>query len=301
MPGLDSVSAYTLHLGDCLEVMPGIPSGSIDFIFTDPPYPYIKREYGYWTEETWLPMMQEVVRQGRRILKPHGSMVMVLQPNSEKVGKMRLWLWRFLLWCGENWNIVQDAYWWNTAAQPSGHTHRNVGLIRGSIKVFIWLGPDDCYRDQVSVLWGAGDWLKTQKTEQRALEKMPSGYTIRRGRVAATALIRGGVTPFNVLPVASESNGAGAKGHGAGTPLRVTDWWIRYLTRPGDTVLDCFNGSGTTGVAALKLGRKCIGIEKMEKYHLISQERIGQTEREIREAQITRERQPYLMNIEAVR
>jgi hypothetical protein len=36
-------------------------------------------------------------------------MVIILQPNSEQVGKMRLWLWDFVAWAGREWNLVQDG------------------------------------------------------------------------------------------------------------------------------------------------------------------------------------------------
>lgn len=284
--------AYTLHLGDCLEVMPSIPSGSVDAIFTDPPYPYIKREYGYWTEETWLPMMQEVVRQGRRILAPHGSMVMVLQPNSEKVGKMRPWLWKFMVWCCEEWNIVQDAYWWNYTTIPNVHTQSEYGLMRPSVKYFIWLGADNCYRNQVEVLWSESVRNAENRLRGNNLEYGQSGYSVRHNRIGETTSGKGGVSPFNLLPI---GNTQGRNGHGAGTPLKLADWWLRYISKPGDTVLDTFSGTATTGIAALKLGRKYIGIERMGEYHEVSQTRLSQVEQELREAQIAKERQPYLM------
>lgn len=282
------MGGYALHLGDCLEVMPGIPDGSIDFIFTDPPYPYIKREYGYWTEETWLPMMQEVVRQGRRILKPHGSMVMVLQPNSEKVGKMRPWLWKFMVWCCEEWGIVQDAYWWNYVVLPSGVcSPRERGLMRPSVKPLIWLGESGCYREQDKVLWEVSKDTFARKSAEKLRHSHPSGQGYNHENSVKTPIERGGSTPYNLLPIrgvaAHES-----EGHGSQTPLELTDWWLRYLSKPGDTILDPFNGSGTTGVAALKLDRKYIGIERMERYIEVSQERL---EQELR--------QPIQMSFEA--
>ena len=62
--------------------------------------------------------MKTVVIEGRRVLKPTGSMVIILQPNFEKVGKMRLWLWEFVAWAGREWNLVQDVYWWSFDAMP---------------------------------------------------------------------------------------------------------------------------------------------------------------------------------------
>ena len=50
--------------------------------------------------------------------------------------------------------------------------------------------------------------------------------------------------------------------------------FIRIHTNENDTVLDCFMGSGTTGVAAINLRRKFIGIEKNAEYFNIAKERI---------------------------
>src|SRR5262249_36650688 len=54
--------------------------------------------------------------------------------------------------------------------------------------------------------------------------------------------------------------------HEAKFPVELPRRVIQLLTAPGDVVLDCFTGSGTTAVAAAMLGRKYIGIEKEAKY-----------------------------------
>jgi hypothetical protein len=105
------IQATTLIHGDCRTEMKKIASGTIDAIITDPIYPEVSREYGRITEEQWHALMREVVKECRRVLKPNGSAVFILGPNSEKVGKMRLWPWEFLLWAGREWNLVQDCYW----------------------------------------------------------------------------------------------------------------------------------------------------------------------------------------------
>jgi len=62
--------------------------------------------------------------------------------------------------------------------------------------------------------------------------------------------------------------------HPAQKPLEVMLWCIKHST--GQTILDPFMGSGTTGVAAVKLGRKFIGIEIEPKYFDIACRRIGE-------------------------
>ena len=87
-----------------------------------------------------------------------------------------------------------------------------------------------------------------------------------RGRYRA-----GGTTPLNLFPL---SNSVNKTTHGATTPLLLADWWVRYLTKPGDIVLDPFSGTGTMGVAALQSGRSYLGFETVEEYHLIAKGRL---------------------------
>ena len=129
----------TLYHGDCIEVMRGLTDASINAVITDPPYPEIDREYGRMTEEAWWDMMMGVCAEVRRLLKPTGSAVFILQPNSRKVGSMRGWLWKFMAWVCQDWNMVQDAYWWNIVTMPTIHSTQ-YGLMRGSLKPCVWAG-----------------------------------------------------------------------------------------------------------------------------------------------------------------
>jgi len=55
-------------------------------------------------------------------------------------------------------------------------------------------------------------------------------------------------------------------------------WLVALTTRRGETVLDPFMGSGTTGVAAVQQGRQFVGIEREPKYFEIACERIRQAQ-----------------------
>jgi DNA modification methylase len=57
-------------------------------------------------------------------------------------------------------------------------------------------------------------------------------------------------------------------------PLPLMESLVRDFTDPGDLILDPFAGSGTTGVAAIRLGRRFIGWEKDPKYHTIAVKRL---------------------------
>jgi DNA modification methylase len=64
--------------------------------------------------------------------------------------------------------------------------------------------------------------------------------------------------------------------HPTQKPVSLMQWCIRRLKRTSETILDPFMGSGTTGVAAVKLGRKFIGIEIEPRYFDIAVRRISE-------------------------
>ena len=71
-------------------------------------------------------------------------------------------------------------------------------------------------------------------------------------------------------------------GHPTVKPLGIVQNLITNSSEPGATVLDTFMGSGTTAVACLKTGRNYIGFELDEGWHTIAQQRIAETEAQIR-------------------
>lgn len=62
--------------------------------------------------------------------------------------------------------------------------------------------------------------------------------------------------------------------HPCPKPIKWMEWSVNRASLPGETVLDCFAGSGTTGLACLRLGRSFVGIEKQEAYFDIAVRRI---------------------------
>lgn len=269
------ISAATLLHGDCRTELKTLAAASVDAIITDPIYPEVQREYGRMSEADWLDLMKVVVRESRRVLKPRGSAVFILQPNSEKLGKMRLWLWEFVSWAGREWNLVQDAYWWAFDAMPLGGTHRTIGLMRPSVKWCVWLGEPTCYRCQDKVLWTPSQAVSARHRSDIALRIGPSGKHFRNSTIARAADERGGTTPFNLLPVPAGGHIGGAEGHPAVTPYELARWWAKYLLPAGGVLLDPFVGSGTMLQAGLDEGAgRVIGIDREKKYLEIARRRI---------------------------
>ena len=276
---IEGRASYALHHGDCLPWLDTLPAASVDAVVSDLPYAEIDRDYGRMTEAQWEEFAHAVVRKSLRVLKPRGSAVFIVQPNSERVGRMRAWCFRFLAWCADDLvretggrvGMVQDSWWWNTAAIPTVHCHRDKGLMRPSLKPCVWIGPVDCYRAQDEVLWTQSQSSVAQSKGNDALRVSPSGMSRRAGRINSVAMERGGTTPYNVLPVANvnSTDSAAANGHGAGTPYDLAAWWVRYLCPKGGVVADPCGGTMTMGLAAVRHGRRFIGCEK-EAHHFAS-------------------------------
>lgn len=102
-------------------------------------------------------------------------------------------------------------------------------------------------------------------------KKRPSGHDISK-RFAED---KGGAIPPNLLQIPNtESNSKylryrqmiGISGHPARFPERLPEFFIQFLTDPGDIVLDVFAGSNTTGAVAETLGRKWVAYEIEHSY-----------------------------------
>ena len=79
----------------------------------------------------------------------------------------------------------------------------------------------------------------------------------------------------DMVEVCTSSNERGGE-HPAAYPVPLAEWMARLVTEPGQTVLDPFMGSGTTGVACVQTGRKFIGCEIDPTYYAIAERRIAE-------------------------
>lgn len=100
------------------------------------------------------------------------------------------------------------------------------------------------------------------------------------GFVCSQPLFYYGKDPYLARGMGSRPNGfstterAEQNGHPCPKPIGQTRWMVNRVSFEGQTILDPFMGSGTTGVAAIQLGRKFIGIEREARYFEIAVKRI---------------------------
>ena len=261
------IAATTLIHADVLDALRDMPPAIADVMLFDCPYPCIKRPYGTMTEEEWHDLMEWVLYYGHKIAKPQGSIVVILQPNKETVGRMRRWPYQFVSWATQmwrDWGLVQDHYSFLPNAIPCAGADRKGGLMRQSVKWAVWLGRADCHRNQDAVLEEPAEaTLDNYRTDHRSKRHL-GPHCINRDTFRRTLEERGGVTPHNMLTVRT---GSSNHGHPAITSYELANWWCRYVLPPGGVLLDPFCGTGTTLLAALDCGAsRVIGIDKEVTY-----------------------------------
>ena len=83
--------------------------------------------------------------------------------------------------------------------------------------------------------------------------------------------------PINsVVTMSSNSGNKFSKNHRAVMKKELADYFIENFTKKGDTVLDPFNGIGTTSVSCIDLGRNYVGFELDKEYYETSLKRISE-------------------------
>lgn len=120
-------------------------------------------------------------------------------------------------------------------------------------------------------VWGGNYFSKVLPVSRGWLiwDKLNDGRDFGEAEIAWTNL-DSVIRRFKYRPI----NMDGGKVHPTQKPVALMKWCIEKLTNPGDTILDPFMGSGTTGVACMHTGRNFIGIELDPNYYQIAEKRI---------------------------
>ncbi|NPV76303.1 MAG: site-specific DNA-methyltransferase [Anaerolineae bacterium] len=269
------------YLGDALELMAGLPADSIDLVVTSPPFALQrKKEYGNHDQEVYVDWLLGFTQEIKRILKPSGSFVIDLGGAYQKGRPIRsLYNYRVLIrLCDEQgWNLAEEFFWFNPAKLPSPIEWVNKRKIRAkdAVNTVWWLSKIDNPKANITnVLAPYSDRMKrllTNSEKYYTPKKRPSGHDIS-GRFGED---KGGAIPSNLLQIPNtESNSqylrfckiVGSRGHPARFPQKLPEFFINFLTDLGDTVLDIFAGSNTTGATAEALCRQWMAFELDQRY-----------------------------------
>ena len=216
----------------------------------------------------------------QRKLRDDGSFVLDLGGAYQKgIPARSLYNFRVpIRFCDElGFFLAEDFYWFNPSKLPSPIEWVNKRKMRAkdSVNTVWWFSKTEWPKaDVTQVLAEYSDRMKKLLKDPDGFyspKKRPSGHDIGRGFKKENK----GAIPSNLLQIAnSESNGkyssrckaVGAKQHPARFPAKLPEFFIRFLTDPGDLVVDIFAGSNTTGWVAEKEGRQWLAFDKEREY-----------------------------------
>jgi site-specific DNA-methyltransferase (adenine-specific) len=241
---------YSLHHGDCLDILPTLEAQSVDAVICDPPYgtTACKWDSVIPFEPMWAAL--------KRVIKPRGAIVLfgsqpftsVLVVSNVKQFK-HSWVW----------DKSQVSNPQLAKVQPLRTTEDICVFGTGKVTY----NPQGLSTDVAHIVKRRGDWQKTLSANRRLghIKKMAEHYEQTYTNY-----------PKNILKFPTKRSGVL---HATQKPIDLMEYLVKTYTNAGDTVLDFTFGSGTTGAACGNLGRRFVGIEKDAEYFALGSERIA--------------------------
>jgi len=247
----------TLIQGDCLEKMKDIQDGSIDLTVTSPPYDNLRTYNGSldWGDHVWKPVIQELFR----VIKQGGVVVWVVGDATVKGSETGTSFRQALYFMECGFNLHDTMIYHKKNYVPL--THNRYEQCFEYMFVFSKGRPKTFNGVKIPVLGVSGGDCFVQK--DGTTRKAHGERGVKKEKLLTN--------------VFSYATGQLRNGHPAPFPEKLARDHILSWSNEGDTVLDPFMGSGTTGKMAVLNKRNFIGIEKDAGYFKIAESRINDT------------------------
>ena len=249
---------FELLLGDACECLNNIEDNSIDLIVTSPPYDNLRKYNGAgdnWTHSKF----QCIANNLARVLKHGGVIVWVVNDKTEKGSKSGTSFRQALYFMEIGLNLNDTMIWRKTNPMPQVKQPRYSSCFeymfvfsKGTPKTF-------------------NPIMRECKLGGKLYDSTAKNMDGESGRHKLTYNVNKEMVDYNIWDIAVAQN---KTSHPAVYPIEIPLKHIQSWSNEGDVVLDPFMGSGTTGLAALELNRKFIGIELNEEYFELSKQRI---------------------------
>ena len=241
-----------LRKGNCLEVMKGIETGSIDAIITDPPYGTTACK---WDSVIDFDLMWE---QLNRVIKPNGAILLFsAQPFTSALIMSNIKNYKY------NWV-------WDKKSATGGQFARKQPMRRTE-DICLFYEKQCTYSPQLEDK--EKKYIRYIKKDYKNNSKHISNTKSFSTNANTRTIPEDKKYPSNIISISKGSNKK--KVHPTQKPIELMEYLIKTYTNENETVLDFTMGSGSTGVAAKNLNRNFIGIEQDENYFDIATERIN--------------------------
>jgi len=251
--------------------MQDLPGDCVDLVVTSPPYAdNRKKTYGGIPHDKYNEWFLPISREVLRILKPSGTFILNIK---EKVvgGERSTYVLELILEMRkQGWLWTEEFIWHKKNSFPGKWSNR----FRDSWERCLQFNKGRkfaMYQDAVKVPIGSWAQSRLKNLSETDLTRDEAKNNSGFGKKIANWLDKDMVYPTNVLHLPTECSN---KNHSAAFPEELPSWFIKLFTQEGDLVLDPFVGSGTSAVAAKKLGRDYIGIDIMREYCDLSESNL---------------------------
>jgi DNA modification methylase len=288
-----------IYCGDARKLLPQVEPNSIACSVWSPPY-FVGKTYERYLKSYmgWREMLEQVVRLHYDIIRPGGFVViniadvlcfadpMMPRFQAETVNQRRSPVTRddvlrakgqhpdfnrdqlaALLGCSEQ--TIDRRLNGNNIRGGKYATQTRVKLVGGAVERWARRAGFYVYDRRIwakDPAWQNSEW---HSSSYRAVDEFeylyflwkPGATTVDRRRLSSAEWAKWGSRAVWFIPSVRINDD-----HEAKFPIELPRRVIRLLTAPGETVLDCFLGSGSTAVAAIETGRKFIGIDLVSKY-----------------------------------
>jgi len=266
----DAYPHCVIILDDCRKALANL-NGGADLIVTSPPYADARRKHydSIHPDDfpAWFKTFHELFWNA---LKEEGSLVLNIKDKVVN-GVRHRFVWHTIeMLSSLGWLCIDDYIWHKPNPMPGRWPTR---LRDGWEYCFHLAKCKRPYMDQDAVRKPIGEWVKTRLaklsendlTRQNSVNKSGFGRNISRWVGQKTVL------PYNVLslPLVGVN-----KGHPAVYPPELPAFFIKLLCPANGLVVDPFAGSGTTGIAAMELGKDCVLIDNNEDYAKLAFENL---------------------------
>lgn len=254
-----------LEVGDCFELMGGIPDGSVDLIIADGPFGITKKEWDFKHKDTIQDFNLKLIKESSRILRDSGTLYLFGKADCIDLIDYRpyLTLRRKIVWFIPN-SLCQGKYTYTN----------NYDLICYFVK-----SERESDRDITFNLDSIRVPQLTPLEQRKRVEKVPS---VQSGKWKSTKFNEKGKNVgdvwFDIKPLTYKSKEL-VTGSGLKTiqkPEKLIERLVLASSNEGDLVLDPFVGNGTTAVVCQKHKRRFLGFDESEKQIEISKSRIEQ-------------------------
>lgn len=256
-----------IFCGDCLEIMKGIPDGSVDLTVTSPPYDNL-RTYNGNIDQWNFDKFKDIAKELYRVTANGGIVVWIVADATIKGSETGTSFRQALYFMDCGFNLHDTMIWEKPTFTATGSLAVRYAPVfeymfafsKGKPKTF------NPIKDKPNVSAG---------TKIHGTIRQKNGRTKKQSCIGNEIQLFG--QRHNVWKICPEKSNKNRK-HPAVFPEQLAKDHIISWSNEGDTVLDCFMGSGTTGVACINTNRKFIGIELDPTYFETAKKRLEEAE-----------------------